>query len=198
MKKILVFLALGLLLGACSGKLSSSKAEDLVKESLKENPMYGKVTIYTGEIKIDDLSEEEYKRYEKLQGDGYLKISVIEKPVLDWARKPIEGKFKKFYSISLTEKSKDYLFETKKSYSDGAFENTNTEGAYENTMRAYTAEVDKVSNIHIIPEMNVASAEATFVKKDKTPFFIFGDQTDSFTGGVKFQKTEDKGWQVYR
>ena len=198
MKKILVFLALGLLLGACSGKLSSSKAEDLVEESLKEKPMYGKVTIYTGEIKINDLSEEEYKRYEKLQGDGYLKISVIEKPVLDWARKPIEGKFKKFYSISLTEKSKDYLFETKKSYSDGAFENTNSEGAYENTMRAYTAEVDKVSNIHIIPEMNVASAEATFVKKDKTPFFIFGDQTDSFTGGVKFQKTEDKGWQVYR
>ena len=198
MKKIFVFLALGLLLGACSGKLSSSKAEDLVEESLKEKPMYGKVTIYTGEIKIDDLSEEEYKRYEKLQGDGYLKISVIEKPVLDWARKPIEGKFKKFYSISLTEKSKDYLFETKKSYSDGAFENTNSEGAYENTMRAYTAEVDKVSNIHIIPEMNVASAEATFVKKDKTPFFIFGDQTDSFTGGVKFQKTEDKGWQVYR
>ena len=189
MKKILAFLALGLLLGACSGKLSSSKAEDLVKESLKEKPMYRYITIYTGEIKIDDLSEEEYKRYEKLQGDGYLKISVIEKPVLDWARKPIEGKFKKFYSISLTEKSKDYLFKTKKSYS---------KGAYENTMRTYTAEVDKVSNIHIIPEMNVADADATFVKKDKTPFFIFDDQTDSFTEGVKFQKTEDKGWQVYK
>lgn len=201
MKKILAFLALGLLLGACSGKLSSSKAEDLVKESLKEKPMYRYITIYTGEIKIDDLSEEEYKRYEKLQGDGYLKISVIEKPVLDWARKPIEGKFKKFYSISLTEKSKDYLFETKESYSKGAYdayENPNSEGAYENTMRTYTAEVDKVSNIHIIPEMNVADADATFVKKDKTPFFIFDDQTDSFTEGVKFQKTEDKGWQVYR
>ena len=39
MKKILAFLALGLLLGACSGKLSSSKAEDLVEESLKEKPM---------------------------------------------------------------------------------------------------------------------------------------------------------------
>ena len=51
MKKILAFLALGLLLGACSGKLSSSKAEDLVKESLEENPMYGEIAIYTGEIK---------------------------------------------------------------------------------------------------------------------------------------------------
>ena len=46
MKKILAFLALGLLLGACSGKLTSSKAEDLVKESLKENPMYGEIIIY--------------------------------------------------------------------------------------------------------------------------------------------------------
>ena len=73
MKRILAFLALGLLLGACSGKLSSSKAEDLVEESLKEKPMYGEIIIYTGEFKVDFLSEEKYKLYEKLQGDGYLK-----------------------------------------------------------------------------------------------------------------------------
>ena len=191
MKKILAFLALGLLLGACSGKLSSSKAEDLVKESLKEKPMYRYITIYTGEFKDDFLSEEKYKLYEKLQGDGYLKISVVEKPVLDWFGKPREGRFEKFYAISLTDKSKDYLLATEESYSKA-------KGSYENTMRAYTAEVDKVSNIHIIPEMNVADADATFVKKDKTPFFIFDDQTDSFTQKVKFQKTEDKGWQVYK
>ena len=41
MKKILLFLTIGLLLGACSDKLTSSKAEDLVEESLKEKPMYG-------------------------------------------------------------------------------------------------------------------------------------------------------------
>ena len=189
MKKILAFLALGLLLGACSGKLTSSKAEDLVEETLKEEPMYGKIIIYTGEFKDDFLSEEKYKLYEKLQGDGYLKISVVEKPVLDWFGKPREGRFEKFYAVSLTDKSKDYLLVTEDSYS---------KGSYANTMRAYTAEVDKVSNIHIIPEMNVADADATFIKKDKTPFFIFDDQTDSFTKGVKFQKTEDKGWQVYK
>ena len=186
MKKILAFLALGLLLGACSGKLSSSKAEDLVEETLKEKPMYGEIIIYTGEFKVDFLSEEKYKLYEKLQGDGYLKISVIEKPISDWLRKMMEGEIEKFYSITLTDKSKDYLLETEK------------DNDYVNTMKTYTAELDKVSNIHIIPEMNVASAEATFIKKDKTPFFIFDDQTDSFTKGVKFQKTEDKGWQVYR
>ena len=192
MKKILAFLALGLLLGACSGKLSSSKAEDLIEESLKEKPMYGEIIIYTGDaLKPSSLfSEEKAKLYDKLNEDGYLKISVVEKPVLDWLGKPKEGEFERFFSISLTDKSKDYLLETKKSYSDGA---------YENTMRTYTAEVDKVSDIHIIPEINIAEVKATFIKKDKTPFFIFEeDQTEFLVKHVEFQKTEDKGWTSTR
>ena len=192
MKKILAFLALGLLLGACSGKLTSSKAEDLVKESLKEKPMYGEIIIYTGnDLKPSSLfSKEKAKLYDKLNEEGYLKISIVEKPVLDWRGNPREGEFEKFFSISLTDKSKDFLLETKKSYSDGA---------YENTMRTYTAEVDKVSDIHIIPEMNMAEAKATFTKKDKTPFFIFeDDQTEFLVKHVEFQKTEDKGWTSTR
>ena len=189
MKKFLVFLTIGLLLGSCSGKLTSSKAEDLVEESLKEKPMYGDISIYTGEFKDGFLNEEKYKLYEKLQGNGYLKISVVEKPVLDWRGNPREGEFNKFYSIALTDKSKDYLLDTKGFY----------QGVYENTMRTYTAEVDKVSDIHIIPEMNMAEAKATFVKKDKTPFFIFEeDQTEFLVKNVGFQKTEDKGWTSMR
>ena len=189
MKKFLVFLTIGLLLGSCSGKLTSSKAEDLVEESLKEKPMYGDISIYTGEFKDGFLNEEKYKLYEKLQGDGYLKISVVEKPVLDWRGNPREGEFEKFFSISLTDKSKDYLLDTKGFY----------QGVYENTMKTYTAEVDKVSDIHIIPEMNMAEAKATFVKKDKTPFFIFEeDQTEFLVKNVGFQKTEDKGWTSMR
>ena len=51
MKKIFVFLAIGLLLGSCSDKLTSSKAEKLVEKSLEENPMYGKVRLYTGKLR---------------------------------------------------------------------------------------------------------------------------------------------------
>jgi len=36
MKKILAFLTIGLLLGACSDKLTSSKAEKLIQEALDE------------------------------------------------------------------------------------------------------------------------------------------------------------------
>ena len=191
MKKFLAFLVLGLLLGACSGKLTSSKAEDLVKESLKENPMYGEIIIYTGnDLKPSSLfSKEKAKLYDKLNEEGYLKTSVVEKPVLDWLGKPKEGEFEKFFSISLTDKSKDYLLETEK-YGDNV---------YKNTMKTYTAELDKVSDIHIIPEMNMAEAKATFVKKDKTPFFIFEeDQTEFLVKNVGFQKTEDKGWTSMR
>lgn len=191
MKKILVFLTLGLLLGSCSDKLTSSKAEDLVEESLKENPMYGEVQIYTGELKDNSLSEEEYKLYEKLQGDGYLEISTIEKPILDWRGNPREGETEKFYSISLTDKSKDYLLGSNKVFLH--------DSAYENVMKTYTAEVDKVTDIHIIPEMNIAEAKATFIKKNKTPFFIFeDDQTEFLVKKVSFQKTEDKGWTSMR
>ena len=188
MKKILVFLALGLLLGACSGKLTSSKAEDLVEESLKKEPIYGKVTIYTGEFEDKYLTQNQVLLYEKLQEDGYLKISTIEKPVLDWRGNPREGETEKFYSISLTDKSKEYLL--------GSNRVLFHKGAYENVMKTYTAEVDKVTDIHIIPEMNMAEAKATFVKKDKTPFFIFEeDQTEFLVKNVGFQKTEDEGWK---
>ena len=103
--------------------------------------------------------------------------------------KPKEGEFEKFFSISLTDKSKDYLLETEK-YGDNV---------YKNTMKTYTAELDKVSDIHIIPEINIAEAKATFIKKDKTPFFIFEeDQTEFLVKHVEFQKTEDKGWTSTR
>ena len=175
MKKILVFLALGLLLGACSGKLSSSKAEDLVKESLEENPMYGEIAIYTGEIKENRgyFTREEFNLYENLQKEGYLKMSIGELPVLDWRGNPKEGEFEKYPIISLTEKSKDYLLETqKKSYSDG--------NVYENTMKSYTAKMDKLADFHIVSEKE-AEANVTFLKRDKTPFFPFEkDQTDFF------------------
>ena len=191
MKKILVFLALGFLLGACSDKLTSSKAEDLVEESLKKEPIYGKVTIYTGEFEDKYLTQNQVLLYEKLQEDGYLKISTIEKPVLDWRGNPREGETEKFYSISLTDKSKEYLL--------GSNRVLFHKSAYENVMKTYTAEVDKVTDIHIIPEMNMAEAKATFVKKDKTPFFIFEeDQTEFLVKNVGFQKTEDKGWTSMR
>ena len=49
MKKILVFLAIGLLLGSCSDKLTSSKAEKLIQEALGKEPIEDNVQIKIGE-----------------------------------------------------------------------------------------------------------------------------------------------------
>ena len=45
MKKILVFLAIGLLLGSCSDKLTSSKAAKLIQETLEKEPDQGEESI---------------------------------------------------------------------------------------------------------------------------------------------------------
>ena len=49
MKKILAFLTIGLLLGACSDKLTSSKAEKLIQEALEEKPVQGEESIKIGD-----------------------------------------------------------------------------------------------------------------------------------------------------
>ena len=188
MKKILVFLALGFLLGACSDKLTSSKAEDLVKESLEENPMYGKVTIYTGSLEDNNFSKKEGELYNKLFADEYIKIITDKKPVLDWRGEPKEGEFENLYTISLTDKSKDFLLESEHYSGD----------IYKNTMKSYTAKMDKFSDFHIVSEKE-AKANITFLKEEKTPFFPFEkDQTDFFSKEITFLKTEKEGWKIYR
>lgn len=188
MKRILAFLVLGLLLGSCSDKLTSSKAEDLVKESLKENPMYGKVRIYTGKMGDGSFSKEEAELYNKLFADEYIKIITDKEPVLNWRGEPKEGEFKNLYTISLTDKSKDFLLESD-NYSDGI---------YKNTMKSYTAKMDKLTDFHIVSEKE-AEANVTFLKRDKTAFFPFEkDQTDFFTQKITFIKTEKDGWKIFR
>ena len=46
MKRILAFLALGLLLGSCSDKLTS-KVKKLIQESLEKEPIDVKITLNT-------------------------------------------------------------------------------------------------------------------------------------------------------
>ena len=64
MKRILACLVLGLLLGSCSDKLTSSKAEKLIQESLGKEPIEDNVKIETGEEIMfsyhNSISEERY------------------------------------------------------------------------------------------------------------------------------------------
>ena len=81
MKRVLFFLLILLTIVACSGsgnkteaKLTTDTAEEIVRETLSEKPIYATVQITTGEI--DPIMFEELSLYEKLQEEGYLKIQV--------------------------------------------------------------------------------------------------------------------------
>ena len=70
MKKVLLFFVLGALLISCSDKLTTSKAEKLIAEKLKEKPVEKYVTLKTGdsvEFYVSDGNKAEIEAYESLQ-----------------------------------------------------------------------------------------------------------------------------------
>ena len=185
MKKILVFLAIGLLLGSCSDKLTSSKAEKLIQETLEKEPVQGKESIKIGDkvefIGYDFRIKEELEPYEKLKDEGM--IEMISKGKSNYGY-PI-------YSIQLTDKGKQYLLRVE---DNGDYK--------QHIMKTYSATLDKVDELHVIPEQNSARA-LVFFKIEKTPFFVL--ENSETQGRIKenvvkraldFRKLEEKGWKV--
>ena len=185
MKKILAFLALGLLLGACSGKLTSSKAEKLIQEALEEKPVQGEESIKIGDevefIGYDFIVKEELKPYEKLKEEG----------MIEMVYKGINRYDAPFYSIHLTDKGKQYLLRIE------------DVGKYkQHIMKTYSASLDKVDELHVIPEQNSARA-LVFFKIEKTPFFVLENlktqeriKENLVKRALSFRKLEEKGWKV--
>ena len=185
MKKILVFLTIGLLLGACSDKLTSSKAEKLIQEALEEKPVQGEESIKIGDevefIGYDFIVKEELKPYEKLKEEG----------MIEMVYKGINRYDAPFYSIHLTDKGKQYLLRIE------------DVGKYkQHIMKTYSASLDKVDELHVIPEQNSARA-LVFFKIEKTPFFVLENlktqeriKENLVKRALSFRKLEEKGWKV--
>ena len=154
MKKFLAFLAIGFLLGACSDKLTSSKAEKLIQEALKKEPVQGEESIKIGDevefIGYDFIVKEKLKPYEKLKEEG----------MIEMVYKGINRYDAPFYSIHLTDKGKQYLLRIE---DDGKYK--------QYIMKTYSATLDRVDELHVIPEQNSARA-LVFFKIEKTPFFV--------------------------
>ena len=185
MKKILVFLAIGLLLGSCSDKLTSSKAEKLIQETLEKEPVQGKESIKIGDkvefIGYDFRIKEELEPYEKLKDEGM--IEMISKGKSNYGY-PI-------YSIQLTDKGKQYLLRVE---DNGEYK--------QHIMKTYSATLDKVDELHVIPEQNSARA-LVFFKIEKTPFFVLENsetqeriKENVVKRALDFRKLEEKGWKV--
>jgi hypothetical protein len=194
MKKILVFLALGLLLGACSDKLTSSKAEKLIQESLGKEPIEDYVQVKIGdevEFSTNELIMEE-KPYNKLKDEGMIEMTLIKENRWDSY---------KYYSIKLTDKGKQYL--TNLEVREDKYNNCKLY-----TMKSHSIRFNKVEEIHLIPERNIAYVKASF-KIETTPFFVLKGLNKGLTSerehienglvykyNIPFTKLEEKGWKV--
>jgi len=194
MKKILVFLAIGLLLGSCSDKLTSSKAEKLIQEALGKEPIEDNVQIKIGEEVLfssyDFIIEE--RPYSKLKEDGMIEMTFIRtKPWSD----------DRYYSVQLTDKGKQYL--TNIEVREDKYKNCKLY-----TMKSHSIRFNKVEEIHLIPERNMAYVKASF-KIEKTPFFVLNGLNSGLTSerehiengliykyNIPFTKLEEKGWKV--
>jgi hypothetical protein len=193
MKRILAFLALGLLLGSCSDKLTDSKAEKLIQESLGKEPIEDNVKIETGEEIMfsyhNSISEE---CYNNLKEGGMIEMILIRK-------KPWSDE--RYYSIQLTDKGKQYIADP-----EVKEDKRNNYKLY--TMKSHSIRFNKVEEIHLIPERNMAYVKASF-KIEKTPFFILKELNNVITSNreyikdgdifykqVTFRKLEGKGWKA--
>jgi hypothetical protein len=185
MKKILAFLTIGLLLGACSDKLTSSKAEKLIQEALKKEPVQGEESIKIGDevefIGHDFIVKENLKPYKKLKEEGM--IEMVDKGISRYDA-PL-------YSIQLTDKGKQYLLRIE---DDGKYK--------QYIMKTYSATLDRVDELHVIPEQNSARA-LVFFKIEKTPFFVLENletqdriKENLVERALTFRKLEEKGWKV--
>ena len=189
MKKVLLFFVLGALLVSCSDKLTTSKAEKLIEEKLKEKPVERYVTLNTGDsIKfyVSDGNKAEIEAYESLQKEGFIKMSLVEE-----YESYYPNSMNYIYSIHLTDKGKKCVKDTYIS-SNGKYT--------ENKVMYCRAVLDKVDEIYIVPSINMAEAKATF-KIEKTPFAVLEDDKyflEDIKSDVKigFQKGEKNGWQV--
>ena len=118
MKKVLLFFVLGALLASCSDKLTTSKAEKLIAEKLKEKPVEKYVTLKTGdsvEFYVSDGNKAEIEAYESLQKEGFIKMDLI-----DQYEDYYPNSMYYIYSVQLTDKGKKCVKDTQKS-SDGKY-----------------------------------------------------------------------------
>ena len=168
---------------SCSDKLTTSKAEKLIAEKLKEKPVEKYVTLKTGEISLFGYNEmRKADIYEKLQKEGL--ITFIKK----------ERLYEYRCSINLTGKGKKYVVDTKK---------IDRMPYTENKIKSYSITLDKVEEIHLIPMMNAAEVLTSF-KVEKTPFVALEDQAtlsaigegDYVSKKIEFIQLENKGWKV--
>ncbi|PWL38117.1 hypothetical protein DKG77_07435 [Flagellimonas aquimarina] len=198
MKRTIMILCFSLLVFSCdSGKLTNSKAEDIISDCLESEPEDRSVSIKINKVQFSKNQKEEVLKYEELRDDGYLELTLIEKPKLkplsnsndplaSWRREAEirrQERYYKEYDISLTKKAEDFIVKAR--------ENSNFV-----TLKTFNYEVDEVLEVQEIPTMNTAKVKVKFKAVDLTPFAILykKDPSKLWIDDVSMSKTSN-GWK---
>lgn len=184
MKTILSTLTILLLVSitSCSSdELTKEKVKELYKEcSKKGNNQYAEKRITLGNktvlnTRLKPQNSEE--NYTKLKEEGLINFKKLGTSFMGQPQ----------YSISLTEKGKSYISETKK---DGTWTKT--------WVKCFSLELNEILEIHEIPEQNIASIKITLKKVNKTPFIVLMNKEnndDLIEKTIGLKKTTD-GWKL--
>ena len=192
MKKIIFsLLTVGLLSSCDDGKLTNSKAEDLIEESLEENPKEIREPFtYLGEntYSFKDGINVDFNKAKEFEKAGIINIQLIDSSFAKW------GKYwKKKYNFSLTDKAKPFISTVKNN--DRLTSLIKGYGGDIKMLKLANLEVKEVKSVHEIPSMNMAEATVEFKKVNKNFLYdiLSKDSTNIKTRKVVFLKTND-GW----
>lgn len=175
MKNVASITILILLLFSCSGsdELTHSKAEKIIKECIKKEPMYG--SSKTGLGKNIALTQKQITAAKKLAEKGIIKYS----------------KTSYFQTVQLTDKAESLLLdkeETMRVYATGKY----TKAAF----KTCEYKVSEIIEIKETPAFNEATVIVKFKKINKTEISeLDKNKTDFLTIKITIRKTSN-GWKL--
>lgn len=193
MKFITIKLALllSIILTSCgSDELSKNKAENLIRDCIEK---HGKEVIKTQNIsfgKMEVLSymnsrfDSNMEPYIRLRDLGLVTIdtlNTIEGGKQSWGRKV------EFFQVDLTPKALKHVVSS-----------DTIDGVITAKFNVFQYDFDGVTEIHEIPEKNIASVKAKVIRTNETPFFSDDYERKNpkeIIRTLTFRKTTD-GWKV--
>ena len=190
MRKLILFTFLiGLLISCDNGKLTNSKAEDIIRETLKDNPKvirldFHKIGKHSFDFKDEDPINKKFNEIKEMQNLGLIKIELIDSNYSKWYKH-----WTKKYNVSFTDKAHHFVLDTVERKINRWL------GGKTYVMKLSDLELDKVQSVHEIPSMNKAEVMADFKKVNKAFFYdlLSDDKKDVQTEKLTFLKTND-GW----
>lgn len=183
-----VIVILFITLSSCQNEnLTKNKAEQIVREcQLKTDKKVIKTrTIDYGLVEINKAIKakfpERMNQYIALSEKGLVTIDTLP------SKKEVFGRAKEVYQISLTPLASESLISS-----------DTLHGKVTGKFRICEYNFDNVTEVHEIPEKNIASVKIKFIRTNETPFFRDTDekkQKAEIIKTVPFRKTTD-GWKL--